>query len=52
MSDIRLPEAKEQLRSGKTIKVISDNPGYSSVQHLSRAFRKKFGISPGKMKTN
>lgn len=52
LSEIRLLEAKEQLRSGKAIKVISDQLGYSSVQHFGTAFRKKFGISPGKMKTN
>lgn len=50
LSDLRLLEAKEQLRSGKAIKVISDNLGYSSVQHFGTAFRKKFGTSPGKMK--
>ncbi|MBB5638722.1 AraC-like DNA-binding protein [Pedobacter cryoconitis] len=52
LSDIKLIEAKEQLLSGIPIKVISENLSYSSVQHFSTAFSKKFGISPGKVKMN
>jgi AraC family transcriptional activator of pyochelin receptor len=52
LSDIKLMEAKEQLLSGIAIKVISEHMGYSSVQHFSTAFNKKFGISPGKVKMN
>ncbi|RAJ35604.1 helix-turn-helix domain-containing protein [Pedobacter cryoconitis] len=52
LSEVKLTEAKEQLLSGLAIKVISENMGYSSVQHFSTAFSKKFGISPGKVKMN
>lgn len=52
LSDVKLIEAKEQLLSGIAIKVISENMGYSSVQHFSTAFSKKFGIPPGKVKMN
>lgn len=49
LSDYKLLKAKELLAdSSKDIKSISDELGYSSVQHFSNAFSKKFGISPGK----
>ncbi|MBB6502208.1 helix-turn-helix transcriptional regulator [Pedobacter cryoconitis] len=52
LNDVRLSEAREQLLSGTTIKAISDDLGYASVQHFSTAFRKKYGLSPGKVKLN
>lgn len=52
LSDVKLMEAREQLLSGIPIKAISENMGYSSVQHFNTAFSKKFGISPGKVKLN
>lgn len=49
LSDYKLMRAKELLAdNSKDIKNISDELGYSSVQHFSNAFSKKFGISPGK----
>ena len=49
LSDYKLMRAKELLADkSKNIKHISDELGYSSVQHFSNAFSKKFGISPGK----
>jgi AraC-like DNA-binding protein len=49
LSDYKLMRAKELLAdNSKNIKNISDELGYSSVQHFSNAFSKKFGISPGK----
>ncbi|MBO9673441.1 MAG: helix-turn-helix transcriptional regulator [Sphingobacteriaceae bacterium] len=49
LSDYKLMKAKELLADhSKDIKNISDQLGYSSVQHFSNAFSKKFGISPGK----
>lgn len=49
LSDYKLMRAKELLAdSSKNIKNISDELGYSSVQHFSNAFSKKFGVSPGK----
>jgi AraC-like DNA-binding protein len=49
LSDYKLLKAKELLtESGTDIKNISDQLGYSSVQHFSTAFTKKFGVSPGK----
>lgn len=50
LSDARLTQAKELLHSGIPIKEVSDQLGYSSVQHFGNAFRKKFGVSPGKLK--
>jgi len=51
LSDYRLNCAKELLREGKPIKSVAFEMGYSSVQHFSNAFRKKFEISPGKVKS-
>jgi len=49
LSDYKLMKAKELLANGDmNIKNISDELGYSSVQHFSNAFSKKFGVSPGK----
>lgn len=49
LSDYKLMKAKELLEEGSLdIKHISDDLGYSSVQHFNSAFSKKFGISPGK----
>ena len=51
LSDYRLMKAKELLADKQVdIKNISDDLGYSSVQHFSKAFSKKFGISPGKVR--
>ncbi|MBC6110233.1 helix-turn-helix transcriptional regulator [Pedobacter fastidiosus] len=49
LSDYKLMKAKELLAdSAMDIKTIADELGYSSVQHFSNAFSKKFGVSPGK----
>ncbi|WP_316830431.1 AraC family transcriptional regulator [Pedobacter aquatilis] len=49
LSDYKLMQAKDLLADKtKDIKIIADELGYSSVQHFSNAFTKKFGISPGK----
>lgn len=51
LSDYKLHQAKELLLQGHTaIKEVADNLGYSSVQHFSHAFRKKFGVTPGNVK--
>jgi len=49
LSDYRLSKAKDLLSDkSKDIKHIANDLGYSSVQHFSNAFSKKFGVSPGK----
>lgn len=50
LSDYKLNYAKELLLEGKAIKSVAFELGYSSVQHFSTAFRKKFATSPGKVK--
>lgn len=51
LSDYKLNQARELLLRGNTaIKEVADNLGYSSVQHFSHAFRKKFGVPPGRVK--
>jgi AraC-like DNA-binding protein len=47
LNDVRLTRAKEQLQAGGSIKEIAIQLGYASVQHFSKAYRKKFGMPPG-----
>jgi len=50
LSDTRLELAKtDLLEKKKTVSEIAFELGYSSVQHFSNAFKKKFGVSPGKL---
>ncbi|MBD2769884.1 helix-turn-helix transcriptional regulator [Hymenobacter sp. BT664] len=47
LSDYRLADAKAQLQNRqKTASELAFELGYSSVQHFSAAFKKKFGLSP------
>ncbi|GAA4807835.1 AraC family transcriptional regulator [Olivibacter ginsenosidimutans] len=51
LRDYRLNRAKEKLlQSDLPIKTIVEESGYATVQHFSTAFKKKFGMSPGKLK--
>lgn len=50
LSDYRLNYAREMLLEGKSIKSVAFMLGYSSVPHFSNAFRKKFAVSPGRLK--
>jgi AraC-like DNA-binding protein len=50
LADHKLTEARDLLAANVAIKDVADRLGYSSVQHFSSAFRKKFGVPPGKMK--
>jgi len=51
LSDIRLGNAKASLSDpNRSVTDIACELGYSSVQHFSTAFKKKFGVSPSKMK--
>lgn len=51
LSDYRLDQAKQMMREGThSFTDIADELGYSSLQHFSNAFRKKFGVSPSEVK--
>lgn len=51
LSDVRLEMAKNDLFvSKKTVNEIASALGYSSVQHFSNAFKKKFGLPANKLK--
>jgi len=50
LNNYKLNHAKELLLEGTQIKSVAFQLGYSSVPHFSNAFRKKFGVSPGKVK--
>jgi AraC-like DNA-binding protein len=51
LSDYKLNQAQKLLLGGHMpIKEIAEQLGYSSVQHFNNAFRKKFGVPPGKVR--
>ncbi|SHL18360.1 transcriptional regulator, AraC family [Chitinophaga jiangningensis] len=51
LSDYRLELAKDMILDGaKSLTDIADEAGYSSLPHFSTAFRKKFGVSPSRIK--
>lgn len=51
LSDYRLDQAMQLVREGEqSFTDIADELGYSSLQHFSNAFRKKFGVSPREIK--
>jgi AraC family transcriptional activator of pyochelin receptor len=50
LAETRLELAKNDLLDKKkSVTEIAFELGYSSVQHFSNAFKKKFGVSPGKV---
>jgi len=50
LSDTRLDIAKNELLANrKTTGELALELGYSSIQHFSGAFKKKFGVSPSKL---
>lgn len=51
LNDRRLEIARELVLEGLLpLSQIAEQAGYSSPQHFSTAFRKKFGVSPGRMR--
>lgn len=51
LGELRMELAKNDLlEKGKTITEIAFELGYSSVQHFSNAFKKKFGVAPREVK--
>lgn len=50
LNDYRLAQAETMLQLDLSLTAIADELGYSSLQHFSHAFRKKFGVSPIKMR--
>ncbi|MFA6126327.1 MAG: AraC family transcriptional regulator [Bacteroidales bacterium] len=50
LADFRLETARNELmKKSKTVTEIAFELGYSSPQHFSTAFKRKFGVPPGKM---
>jgi AraC-like DNA-binding protein len=50
LSEVRLEMARtDLLENNKSITEIAFDLGYSSLQHFSNAFKKKFGVSPRKV---
>ena len=51
LAEVRLQMAKDALQEGKkSISAIAFDLGYSSVQHFSVSFRKRFNMSPRQVK--
>ncbi|GAB3835486.1 helix-turn-helix transcriptional regulator [Hymenobacter jeollabukensis] len=51
LAEYRLLEARAQLiEGGKTASELAFELGYSSLQHLSAAFKKRFGVSPRELR--
>lgn len=50
LSDIRLEKAKQEVGGTRSLTEIAFELGYSSNQHFSMAFRKKFGMAPSSLR--
>jgi AraC-like DNA-binding protein len=51
LNDHKMEHARQLLRSPEySVTNIAEDLGFSSVQHFSHAFRKKFGVSPMKLR--
>jgi AraC-like DNA-binding protein len=52
LNDYRLEQARQRLlqQNDYSVAQIADELGYSSLQHFCNAFRKKYGVSPGKVR--
>lgn len=46
---VKMNEAKELLQAGVSITEVTNLTGYKYVSHFNRAFKKHFGIGPGKI---
>jgi AraC-like DNA-binding protein len=53
LNDYRLEQARQKLlaQHDHSLAAIADELGYSSLQHFCNAFRKKYGVSPGKARS-
>ncbi|HJY11450.1 MAG TPA: AraC family transcriptional regulator, partial [Flavobacterium sp.] len=53
ISELRMLKAKKMIvNKDLMIKEIAIDCGYEYVQNFTRAFKKKFGVSPEKLRTN
>jgi AraC-like DNA-binding protein len=51
LADVRLGRAREDMLAGrKSATEIAFELGYSSLPHFSHAFKKKFGVSPSRVR--
>ena len=51
VTDLRLDAAHSLLRTSQApLKVVASRLGYASVSHFSRAFVRKFGVRPGRIR--
>jgi AraC-like DNA-binding protein len=50
LQEIKMAHARELLAQGKQVSEVAYLTGYKHTAHFTRAFKKHFGFSPGKMK--
>lgn len=50
LQGIKMAHARELLAQGKQVSEVAYLSGYKHTAHFTRAFKKHFGFSPGKMK--
>lgn len=51
LKDHRLEQAKNMIREGdRTVTAVAYETGYSTLQHFSNEFKKKYGLSPKEVK--
>lgn len=50
VNDLRMNKARQLLQEGHFVNEVADIIGYKNPQHFTTAFKKKFGIQPGKFK--
>ena len=48
--DIRLEKAKELLDKGESIREVASKVGYEDAYHFSKLFKKRYGMSPSRVK--
>jgi transcriptional regulator GlxA family with amidase domain len=44
---LRLGHARTLLQTAMTLKTVAAQAGYATPGHLSKAFARRFGVSPG-----
>jgi transcriptional regulator GlxA family with amidase domain len=51
LRELRLREAYDSLKEGKSVKEVAFDFGYKQVSHFSREFKAHFGIAPSLLLT-
>ncbi|MCW3466311.1 helix-turn-helix transcriptional regulator [Chitinophaga nivalis] len=52
LQEIKMEQAHRMILEGKNINEVADFTGYKHHSHFTAAFKRKFGLAPGKLKQN